>query len=261
NQGAGDFIVLNSDDLMIEEIIKRLKAQASRLKEIPEIFYFSRKREVEGAWLQDNVIRFNLPESKIKNLKFKIQQLPSAFSLQPSAFKIKGVHNIENVMAASLMGLLSGCAAESIVHTVETFSGLEHRLEFVREIGGVSFINDSKGTNVGAVLKSLESFSEPIILIAGGRDKDGDFGALRPLVKERVKALVLIGEAKEKIRRAVGDGKDVFIEDSLKSAVLRARQAASSGDVALLSPACASFDMFTDFEDRGRQFKKIVMEL
>jgi UDP-N-acetylmuramoylalanine--D-glutamate ligase len=269
NQSSKDFLVLNADDPATKEITQRVKNQ-SKVKMIPEIFYFSREIEVEGAYYQDNAIKFNLPESKISKIqnlipnqvRDKIQQLPSAFSLQPSVFKIKGVHNIENAMAASLMALLSGCSPDVVADTLKTFPGLEHRLEFVRETGGVKFINDSKGTNVGAVIKSLESFHDPVILIAGGRDKDSDFRALRHLVKDRVKAVVLIGEAKEKIKHALGDAaRTVFLEDDLRSAVLRAKEMASPGDVVLLSPACASFDMFIDFENRGRQFKKIVEEM
>jgi UDP-N-acetylmuramoylalanine--D-glutamate ligase len=262
NQGAGDFLVLNADDPLTEEIMQRVRGQESGVKRIPEIFYFSRKREVEGAYLQDNVIRFNLPESKIQNLKFKTQNFSSDFRLLTSDFGIRGVHNIENAMAASLMAILSGCSADAVINTLKTFPGLEHRLEFVREIEGVKFINDSKGTNVGAVIKSLESFNEQVILIAGGRDKDSDFTILRPIIKEKVKSLILIGEAKDKIKKAVGDVvKEVFIEDDFNAAVMKAKQVASPGDVVLLSPACASFDMFRDFEDRGRRFKKAVMEL
>jgi len=262
NQGIGDFLVLNADDPTTEGVMQRVGSQESRVKRIPEIFYFSRKRRVNGAYFKDGVIYFDLPESKIKNLNTKPQYLTSDFCLLTSDFKIKGVHNIENAMAASLMALLSGCSADAVIGTLEIFPGLEHRLEFVREIDGVKFINDSKGTNVGAVIKSLESFSEPVILIAGGRDKDSDFTILRPLIKEKVKSLVLIGEARDKIRKAVGDAvKDVFMEEDFKAAIIKAKQAASPGDVVLLSPACASFDMFKDFEDRGRQFKKVVMEL
>lgn len=261
NQAGGDFLVLNADDPITVEVIKRIRTKASKGRGIPEIFYFSRKQEVKGAYYKDGIIRFNLPKFKTQNLKFKIQNIPSAFSLQPSAFKIKGVHNIENAMAASLMALLSGCSPDAVMNTMHIFTGLEHRLEFVREIDGIKFINDSKGTNVGAVIKSLESFNERVILIAGGRDKDSDFTILRPLIKEKVKSLILIGEAKDKIKKAVGDVTEVFIEDDLRAAVLRARNEASAGDVVLLSPACASFDMFRNFEDRGRQFKKAVMEL
>jgi UDP-N-acetylmuramoylalanine--D-glutamate ligase len=141
------------------------------------------------------------------------------------------------------------------------FKGLEHRLEFVREGGGVSFVNDSKGTNIGAVLKSLESFTAPVVLIAGGRDKDGDFNQLCDVVKEKVKALMLIGEASEKIKAALCDLTECSAEESLAGAVQRARALAEAGDVVLLSPGCASFDMFEDFEDRGRQFKEMVRKL
>jgi UDP-N-acetylmuramoylalanine--D-glutamate ligase len=261
NQGMNDFLVLNFDDPATEEILKRVKGQGSRVKGIPQIFYFSRRQEVEGAYFKDGAIRFNLPELKIKNLKFKIQNFSSDFGLLTSEFRIKGVHNIENAMAASLMAVLAGCSIDAVADTLKNFPGLEHRLEFVREIDGVRFINDSKGTNVGAVVKSLESFRDPVILIAGGRDKDGDFTVLRKLVRERVKLLILIGEAKDKIKKAVGDVTETFIEDDFRTAVLKAKQAASPGDVVLLSPACASFDMFRDFEDRGRQFKKVVMEI
>lgn len=263
NQGIDDFIVLNADDEATEEILHRMRSQSEQGKEIPEIFYFSRKKAVEGAYYNDNdkTIFFNLPEYKINGLKYKIQDIPPNFCLDPSSFKIKGVHNIENAMAAALMALLSGCRPETITNTLRHFSGLEHRLEFVSEINGVRFINDSKGTNVGAVMKSLESFSEPVILIAGGRDKHGDFTLLRPLIKNKVKALILIGEASEKINKAVGYLTETFLEEDLNSAVIRANSIAAAGDVVLLSPACASFDMFRDFEDRGRQFKKAVMEL
>ncbi len=241
NQRAGDFLVLNADDPETAEALKRVSG--------PEVFFFSRKKEVAGAYFKGGSICFNLPG------------VPSAFSLQPSTFKIKGVHNIENAMAAAAMALLAGCSADAMADTLESFTGLEHRLEFVRELDGVRYINDSKGTNVGAVMKSLESFREPVILIAGGRDKDSDFTELGPLVKDRVKALVLIGEARDKIRKALGDVKETFMADDLQDAITRARDIASPGDVVLLSPACASFDMFRDFEDRGGKFKEAVMGL
>jgi UDP-N-acetylmuramoylalanine--D-glutamate ligase len=164
-------------------------------------------------------------------------------------------------MAASAMALLAGCPAWAVIDALRAFPGLEHRLEFVRELNGVSYFNDSKGTNVGAVMKSLESFSAPIILIAGGRDKAGDFTVLRHLIKERVKAAVLIGEASEKMRKAFGDITETIMAADFRDAVEAARRVAEKGDVVLLSPACASFDMFLNFEDRGRQFKKLVTEM
>ena len=248
NQRAGDALILNADDPATAALHDKGMRMWTKGKG-PDVFYFSRQREVNGAYYRDKPIHFNLPS------------VPATFHLDPSTFGIKGVHNIENAMAASLMAFLSGCSPDIIADTLKSFPGLEHRLEFVREIGGVKYINDSKGTNVGAVIRSLESFQEPVILIAGGRDKDGDFIKLRSLVKNRVKALVLIGEAKDKIRKALGDVRNTFMADDLKTAVAQARKMASSGDAVLLSPACASFDMFRDFEDRGRQFKKAVMEL
>jgi UDP-N-acetylmuramoylalanine--D-glutamate ligase len=159
------------------------------------------------------------------------------------------------------MALLAHCPPEAVRESLREFRGLEHRLEFVREVDGVKYINDSKGTNVGAVLKSLESFQTRVILIAGGRDKAGDFSALREQVASIVGALVLIGEAAGKIREALGDLTETVTATDLRNAVALARERAKKGDVVLLSPACASFDMFRDFEDRGRQFKKIIMEL
>ncbi len=263
NQEETDFIVLNADDELTKEILLRIKSQADSSKSIPTIFYFSRKTKVEGAYYDDSnkKIFFNLPKYKIDSLKQKIQNISENFFLEPNLFKIKGVHNIENAMAASLMALLSGCSPETISNTLRLFPGLEHRLEFVRELNGAIFINDSKGTNVGAVIKSLESFDKPVILIAGGRDKHGDFTLLKTLIKDKVKALILIGEAKDKINKAIGHLTHTIIENDLRDAVIKANSIASSGDVILLSPACASFDMFRDFEDRGRQFKKMVMEL
>lgn len=250
NQGAGDYLVLNADDPMTAGVLERIGRQESSGREIPLIFYFSMKDEVVGAYLKDGIVRFNLPEYE-----------SGPFSLDPAGFKIKGVHNIENAMAASLIALLSGCSVDAVVKTMDEFPGLEHRLEFVREAGGVRYINDSKGTNVGAVIKSLEGFNEPVVLIAGGRDKDSDFSLLAPFVRDRVKALVLIGEAADKIKKALAGCTEIFKEDSLTGAVLKAGSLASAGDVVLLSPACASFDMFMDFEDRGRQFKKAVMDI
>lgn len=247
NQDEHDFIVLNADDPVTAEIEKRIERHLPSGRR-PAVFYFSRNKAVSGAYFKNEVIHFSLSGL-------------SSFALHPSGFKIEGVHNIENAMAASVMALLSGCDPGAVAQALAEFPGLEHRLEFVREVDGVRFINDSKGTNVGAVVKSLESFDEPVILIAGGRDKDGDFSVLKPLVRDKVKALILIGEAGEKIKKAIGDSTRIIMEDSLRNAVSRAREIASPGDAVLLSPACASFDMFRDFEHRGRQFKAIVAEI
>ena len=250
NQGRGDFLVLNQDD---PETMK-VKSEKLKVKSVnPEIYFFSRKEEVSGIYLKNGVVYCNFQSSA--------PGVRHPALIKADEIKIKGVHNLENAMAASAMALLAGCPIEAVINSLKEFPGLEHRLEFVRELEGVSYFNDSKGTNVGAVMKSLESFSSPIILIAGGRDKAGDFSLMRQLVSERVKALVLIGEASEKIGKALGDLTETVQAKDLKEAVAVSRKLSVEGDVVLLSPACASFDMFRDFEDRGRQFKKSIMEM
>jgi UDP-N-acetylmuramoylalanine--D-glutamate ligase len=249
NQGEGDSLVLNRDD----PETMRLKREKLQVKdEKLKIVYFSRREKVEGLYSKEGMVYSNLPDLPLSPCPFPL--------IKADEIKIKGVHNLENAMAASAMALLAGCRVEAVIDSLKEFSGLEHRLEFVRKLNGVTYYNDSKGTNVGAVIKSLESFSEPVVLIAGGRDKAGEFSLLRQLVKERVKALVLIGEASEKIKKALGDITDTVMAGDLRNAVNKAKDVAAEGDVVLLSPACASFDMFENFEDRGRQFKKIVME-
>jgi UDP-N-acetylmuramoylalanine--D-glutamate ligase len=261
NQGEGDFLVLNADD---PEAVKVLSEKLKLKKEKPRIFYFSRKREVEGIYSREGRVYCNFPDLSLlprrMNLSFhSTGQAHHSLLINTEEIGIKGVHNLENAMAASAMALLAGSPLDAVRDSLREFPGLEHRLEFVREIEGVRYFNDSKGTNVGAVVKSLESFSDPIILIAGGRDKAGDFSILRGLVKERVKAIVLIGEAAEKIKRSLGDITETIMAKSMQEAVEISRSISIKGNVVLLSPACASFDMFTDFEDRGRQFKRIVM--
>jgi len=178
-----------------------------------------------------------------------------------SEIRIIGTHNVENVMAATTYAVLCGCPLDSIRRVLATFPGLEHALEIVRERRGVRFVNDSKGTNVDATLKALESIDQPIWLIAGGRDKGGDFSRLAQAVSRRVKRVILIGEAAPLLRRA-WEGLATMTEAStLRDAVDCAAQGASPGDVVLLSPACASFDMFADYQDRGRQFKALIHAL
>jgi UDP-N-acetylmuramoylalanine--D-glutamate ligase len=250
NQGEGDFLVLNRDD---PETMKMEREKIKTKKVTPRVYYFSRREEVEGVYLKDGRIYCNALDAAA---------VPGNSPLiNADEIRIKGVHNLENAMAASAMALLAGCPVGAVIDSLKHFPGLEHRLEPVRELNGVWYFNDSKGTNVGAVVKSVESFSSPVILIAGGRDKAGDFSLLSGPVKKRVKALVLIGEASGKIQKALGDLTQTVMAEDLKEAVEISRKHAEGGDVVLLSPACASFDMFADFEDRGRQFKNIVMEL
>jgi UDP-N-acetylmuramoylalanine--D-glutamate ligase len=181
------------------------------------------------------------------------------FSL--TAVKIKGVHNVENMMAAIAATKALGVRHEVIQKTLDTFPGLEHRLEFVREKDGVRYFNDSKGTNVGAVEKSLASFSEPVILIAGGVDKGGDYGPLQNCILQRVRRLVLFGAAKDIIAEALGHLTETVIVADLAAAVADAAAHAQPGDVVLLSPACSSFDMFRNYAARGQAFKGLVRAL
>lgn len=259
NQGADDYLILNADDPIIRKVIsEKLEIRSEK----PNIIYFSRNTEVQGIYYKDGRLLSNLLSTPGTTPSGFLRKgfVPPLSIVAADEIKIKGVHNLENSMAASLAALICGCSAETIRDVLKDFSGLEHRLEFVCEIDGVSFINDSKGTNVGAVVKSLEGLKN-IVLIMGGRDKDGDFTVLKDLVKEKVKALVLLGEAKEKIAKALEGAADtVFVRD-IKEAVEMSVSKASAGDVVLLSPGCASFDMFADFEDRGRRFKEAVVEI
>ncbi len=248
NQRNGDFLVLNADDPGTLELYD-LHFRAGK-PDMPKVCFFSRTREVEGLYAKEGKVYCTIPG------------LSSAAELiNTDEIRIRGVHNLENAMAAAAMALLAHCPPEAVRESMREFGGLEHRLELVRELDGVTYINDSKGTNVGAVIKSIESFHEPLILIAGGRDKAGDFSVLRDLVSQKVKTVLLIGEASGKIQDALKDVTETVMAKDLAEAVMMSRQRADKGDVVLLSPACASFDMFRDFEDRGRQFKKIVMEL
>jgi UDP-N-acetylmuramoylalanine--D-glutamate ligase len=172
-----------------------------------------------------------------------------------------GSHNLENIMAASLAAYLVGVSDQEIRAVLRDFKGLPHRLERVGEINGVRFVNDSKGTNVGAVIKAIETIEAPIILIAGGQDKGGDFGVLSSLVRNKVEAICLIGEARAKIANALGEYTRIIESKDLRSAVHEAYRIAKPGCTVLLSPGCASFDMFKDYKDRGEQFKKMVTEL
>jgi len=236
NQRKEDFLVLNFDDPLVKSYVKRTQATV-----VP----FSRQlRFNPGACVLDGYLTFN-----------------NQRVIHAGDIRIKGVHNLENALAATALSLCAGADVQSAAAVLREFPGLEHRLEFVRERDGVAYINDSKGTNVGAVVKSVEGFEQPVILIAGGLDKGSDFSPLYELFKRKVKLLVLIGKAAGKMAEALGTSTETVFAKTLQDAVRLASTRASRGDVVLLSPTCASFDMFRDFEDRGRQFKEAVMGL
>jgi UDP-N-acetylmuramoylalanine--D-glutamate ligase len=248
NQKNGDFLILNADDpgtLGLYDLHFR-----SGKQERPKVYFFSRTREVEGIYCKAGKVYCNIPDIAF-----------NSYLIDAGEIRIKGVHNLENAMAASAMALLANCPSDAVKESMKEFAGLEHRLELVRELDEVKYFNDSKGTNADAVVKSIESFREPLVLIAGGRDKAGDFSVLRGPVSQKVKAIVLIGEASAKIKDVLGDITETVMAKDLAEAVKLSRRMAEKGGVVLLSPACASFDMFRDYEDRGRQFKKLVMEM
>ena len=239
NQDEDDAAVLNWDDPLVHGIGKQLKGA---------VYYFSRTEPLPlGAYLDQDRLRLNLSGP------------PEEYDLQ--AFPLSGVHNRENALAAVLGARLLGAAPEAVQRALERFKGFRHRLEWVAEVRGIQFFDDSKGTNVGAVVKALEGFSRPVILIAGGRDKGGDYGPLKGLVREKVKALILIGEAREKMREQLGDLTPTELADSLETAVFWSFRQGEPGDVVLLSPGCSSFDMFRDYAQRGEVFQQAVKAL
>ena len=199
-------------------------------------------------------------DTRLKRMVLKISGKEEAFDL--SLFRLFGEHNKENLGAAICAARVMGVSIQAIQSVISTFKGVSHRLEFIRKKDGVFFFNDSKGTNVMSVQRSLAAFhANPIILIAGGKDKGNDFVPLAEWVKKRCKILILLGEAKEKINRAIGDYAETYLVGTFEEAVLLAYQKSRSGDIVLLSPGCASYDMFRNYEERGDYFKKLVSQL
>ena len=237
-QAANDIAILSRDDRLVWEMRKRIRARVVS-------FGFSEVDDGVFVAAHEMIWRDSSREEK--------------FPL--SRVKIHGVHNVENMMAAIAVAKSAGVSASAIQKVLEEFPGLEHRLEFVREKDGVRYYNDSKGTNVGAVVKSLASFSGPVILLAGGVDKGGDYGILRQEIRQKVRRLVLFGEAQEIIARALGDLTETVIVENLEAAVGDAFAHARAGEVVLLSPACSSFDMFRNYAERGQVFKSLVQAL
>lgn len=180
--------------------------------------------------------------------------------LSLNEIKLKGTHNVENVLAAVTMAMLAGCKAGKVREAVREFKAVEHRLEFVADVGGVQYFNDSKATNVDATMKALESFPANIHLILGGKDKNSDYSTLRPLIDARVKRVYTIGAAAEKIEKHLA-GAPLVSAKTIERAVEIAAREAKPGDIVLLAPACASFDQFKSYEHRGQRFKELVHQL
>ena len=239
NQTEKDYAVLNKDDLFLLKYIQELKAKT---------FWFSRKKKViSGCYVEEGRIVF---VDKEKKYGPALEDIP-----------LPGVHNIENVMAAWIVGEIVGINRNKAIKAIRGFQPFPHRLQKVAEIKGVLFYNDSKGTNVGATLKALESFKGSLILIMGGKDKGGSYAPLAEEIKKKVKAMILMGEAKERIFSALGDLVPTEMVKSLNEAVIRSFELAQEGDIVLFSPACSSFDMFVDYKERGRRFIEEVKAL
>jgi UDP-N-acetylmuramoylalanine--D-glutamate ligase len=238
NQTEEDFAVVNRDDPLVWQHVQGLKAS---------LFPFSRKVELEeGIFCSDGVITYRHNGHE--------ECFPTA------AIRLQGVHNLENIMAATACALLLGCRPDETFETILCFEALHHRMEFVRDVNGVRYYEDSKATNVGSVEKALESFTD-ITLIAGGKDKGGSYAPLAPLVKERVRHLILIGEAAGRMAEELGELTDTRLAESLEDAVRLSAELTTAGGTVLMSPACSSFDMFKDYEERAERFIAAVKAL
>ncbi|MBS6507668.1 MAG: UDP-N-acetylmuramoyl-L-alanine--D-glutamate ligase [Paraclostridium bifermentans] len=243
NQDKTDFTILNYDDSIVRDLGKNSNGN---------VLYFSIKEEVkQGAYLDKN-----------NNIVIKVDGKELVL-MNKSELSLPGNHNLENAMSAILMAYVLNIDTDVIIDTLRTFKGVEHRLEFVTNKDGIMFVNDSKGTNPDSTIKAINSYEKPIVLIAGGYEKQSDFTEMIKYATKNVKALVLLGQTAEKIETTAKEhGIDNIskVED-MEAAVKKAYEIAESGDVVLLSPACASWDMYPNFEARGLDFKENIYKL
>jgi UDP-N-acetylmuramoylalanine--D-glutamate ligase len=240
NQTKADFAILNAADPEQKGIARTIRAQIAK---------FSSKNVLQkGIFIKNKNMILRMPGAKEEKYPLSIISLP-------------GLHNVENVMAAIMAARFCGCSQENIIVAVTAFRGLPHRIEFVDEKNSIKFYDDSKGTNVGSVVRALETFTKPVILLLGGHDKDGDFETLKPLLAVKAKKVILFGEARNRISSLIGGDIPVLKEAKLREAIESAYKNAQSGDVVLLSPGCASFDEFANYKERGNYFKNVVRNL
>ncbi len=240
NQDAGDFAVINADDPAVLDLARRGRAVARRFSLAGAIDCGT---VIDKGWIGD-------------------RQPDRTERLVPlAAIHLLGPHLVNDVMAAATVGAIAGVAPSAMTSAVDAFTGLEHAMELVADVGGVRFVNDSKATNVESAVRSIESFDRDLVPIVGGRFKGGDLRLLRGPLQARAKAVVAIGEARPLLREALAGAVRVEEADSLAAAVDRAYELAQPSGVVLLAPACASFDMFRDYAERGRRFKEEVRRL
>ena len=240
NQTKENFAVVNYDDEACRAIIPSLAAR---------LLPFSQKKVlIEGMYSNGKFLYFRATDESVHPYRL-------------AKVKLLGVHNQQNMLAAIGAAETCGCSPDKIQEALENFQGLHHRIEFIREISGISFYNDSKATNIDALLKSLQSFPKNIVLIAGGREKGGDYRVLTEEIRKKVKCLIAIGEAREKFCKLFGSVTITECAVTLEEAVQTAFQNAAQGDIVLLAPACSSFDMFENYEERGQNFIDAVNRL
>lgn len=239
--------VLNADDSTVVDMARDPAVQRGR------IFYFSRKPSLEPQIM-------NIGGAVNLKDQLKVRVGPEIEYYSVKNIKMRGKHAIENMMAAICATREYGAKPEVCQRVIEEFPGLQHRIEYVRKAGGVLFYNDSKATNVHAVLRALDSFDNNLILLMGGKYANVSFAPLADIIKRKVKTLILFGEAKEAINRDIGDYSETYLIGTFEEAVLIAYQKSRIGDIILLSPGCPSFDLFDNYEERGNYFKKLVNE-
>jgi len=242
NQLATDYFIYDADD---EEILNALPNIPVKAKMLP----FSLTQSItEGAEIENENIKINTPHNSLE--------------MSTDIVRLQGKHNLKNTMAAAMVANLMGIRDDVIRKSITNFQGAPHRLESVLKIHHVNYINDSKATNVNATYYALESMTNPTVWIVGGQDKGNDYTALMPLVREKVKAIVCLGLDNTKLKEAFGNVVEPFVETfAMSEAVKVAYKIAERGDTVLLSPACASFDIFKNYEDRGEQFKEAIKQL
>jgi UDP-N-acetylmuramoylalanine--D-glutamate ligase len=240
NQDADDFAVLCRDDPEVWKLAERVRSRVVS-------FGLSRPDSTPAVWCDGGKIGFAIDGVR--------------GAIDAGGFGLRGTHNLSNAMAAAAAALVAGAEAPAIERALAGFRGLPHRIEIVRDVEGVTYVDDSKGTNVGATVEAIRSFDAPLVLIAGGRDKGGDYGPLCAAARGRVRCAILIGEARERMKQALAGACEVVVVETLTEAVERARRLARRGDVVLLSPACSSFDQFRDYAERGQVFQELVRSL
>ncbi len=238
-QDADDWAILNRDDPRVWRLAREVKSQV--------LGFGLDAPTVPGIWGDSSTLMFDDGRRRGR--------------IDLHGYRLPGRHNLANAMAASAAALVMGVDPRHIERALGEFKPLAHRIEIVRELGGVTFIDDSKGTNVGAVVEAIAAVKRPVILIAGGLDKGGDYAPLRRPLKDKVKLAILIGQAREQMRSALEGATVIELAQTLDDAVARAARAAVAGDTVLLSPACSSFDQFKDYAERGEVFKKLVRAL